>query len=311
MTTFSPSADAPPEREPVRDELAPLRPARLVLDTSGHVGAALAAARESLDLDIDDIALVTRVRAPHLAAIEAFELDRLPARPFAVGYVRAYAQALGLDADMVVARFRAEAPRPNTSLRAPVGGDYMTRGRFGALALVVLALVAGVIGWNLLVHAKNHAHQAARTLSAPRPPAAPRLGPPMTASLGAPLPAPPEATTPSAYRTPGLAPPTPAAEAMPVGSPFKAQGMTWGAAPRNSRLVLQARGPTTLVVRAGGGGVVFARQLHAGDAWGATSNEGLTVEAGNPGAVEVFVGGLSQGPMPTSQSSIGRLVQPR
>jgi len=73
------------------DNLAPLRPARVVLAASGHVGAALRAARVGLDLDVEDIALVTRVRGSYLTALEDFNLDSLPARPFAVGYVRAYA----------------------------------------------------------------------------------------------------------------------------------------------------------------------------------------------------------------------------
>ena len=85
------------------------------------MSARACAPRESLDLAIEDIAQATRVRAAHVAALEAFDLDKLPARPFAIGYVRAYALALGLDADAVVARFRAEAPDLDTGLRAPRG----------------------------------------------------------------------------------------------------------------------------------------------------------------------------------------------
>ena len=74
------------------------------------LGEALRAARESLGLEIEDIAQATRVRGAYIAALEAFELDALPSRPFAIGYLRAYARALGLEPDAVVARFMTEAP---------------------------------------------------------------------------------------------------------------------------------------------------------------------------------------------------------
>jgi len=73
--------------------------ARIVLDTSVDVGAALRAARQSLGLALGDISETTRVRERHLAAIEAGLIDQLPSRPFSIGYVRAYATALGADAD--------------------------------------------------------------------------------------------------------------------------------------------------------------------------------------------------------------------
>src|SRR5436309_2216445 len=106
------------------DHLAALRPVKIVLSQSGHVGEALAAARRSLGLAEDDISQVTRVRAAYLAAIEAFDFNSLPARPFVIGYVRAYAQSLGLDAEAVVARFHAEAPKVDGRLRPPGGVRY-------------------------------------------------------------------------------------------------------------------------------------------------------------------------------------------
>src|SRR5271165_2672072 len=90
------------------DQIAALRPVRVVLDERGHVGAALRAARERLGLAEDDIAQFTRVRSAYITAIEAFDFDALPARPFVVGYVRAYAVAMGLEPEAVVARFHAE-----------------------------------------------------------------------------------------------------------------------------------------------------------------------------------------------------------
>ena len=327
MSKVSPSADARSEPSPDHDDLAPLRPAKLVLAEAGTVGEALRAARESLGLAVEDIALVTRVRAPYIAHLEAFELDRLPARPFAIGYVRAYAQALGLDAEAVVARFRAEAPGEDDALREPMSARYEVRRSFGGLAIAVAVVVAGLVGWNLIQHAKTPSGRSRAVAEAPRRAATTPLDP-GPAKLGAPPPAPPEATTPPAYETPGLAaavaakalsatghapataPPglSPAIDPGPIGVPFAPQGVVYGAPGGGAGVILQARSATTLVVRASNGQVIFARQLSAGEAWRAPNIPGLTVEAGNPSAMEFYIQGLSQGRLTDPNTVLSRLA---
>jgi len=325
LSKESPSADARSERLLAHDDLAPLRPAKLVLAESGSVGEALRAARESLGLAVEDIALVTRVRAAYIADLETFDLDRLPARPFAIGYVRAYAQALGLDAEAVVARFRAEAPEEDDALREPVSARYQRHRRFGGVAVGIGVIVAGFVGWNLFQHAKTQSGPSHAVAAAPRSAtmAPPDPGP---AHLGAPPPAPPEATTPPAYETPGLAAAVAAKEAAasgrppvavaaspavvdtgPVGVPFAPQGAVYGAPRGGQGVILQARGATTVVVRATDGQVYFARQLSAGEAWRAPDLPGLTVEVGNPSAIEVYAQGLSKGPLTDTKTALSTL----
>ncbi|MBA3810680.1 MAG: helix-turn-helix domain-containing protein, partial [Caulobacteraceae bacterium] len=153
---------------PLGATLASLRPVKVVLPDDGDVGAALRGARETLGLEVEDIALVTRVRAADLAAIEAFDLGALPSRPFAVGYVRAYARALGLDAEAVVARFKAEAPPPDGDLRAPAGLGYYTPRRWRWLAILALVVVAAVVAWNLSRRARIAPPRPHATLAVPR-----------------------------------------------------------------------------------------------------------------------------------------------
>ena len=95
------------------------------------IGAALSAARETLGLPLDEIAETTRVRAATWPRSRRGQIDQLPSRPFTVGYVRAYAKALGLDADAAAARFSTEGPSPTTTLRTPVGVRHERRGRSG------------------------------------------------------------------------------------------------------------------------------------------------------------------------------------
>jgi hypothetical protein len=286
------------------DGLAPLRPVVVRLAQDGDIGAALRAARESLDLAVEDIAQATRVRPAHIASLEAFDLAALPARPFVIGYVRAYARALGLETEAVVARFRQEAPDVDDRLRAPSGLSGTGR-RFGALALSVVLLIAAVVGWNIVRHAAVAPHHEARPAvrAAPNRPAA---GPTV---LGAPLPAPPEATAPPTYETPGLAAsPAPGPAPDPTGAPFVAGGAVYGAPAAGAHLILQASKPTSLVVR-GEGGILFARQLAAGEAWRAPMTAGLVADVGNPASVQVFVDGLSRGDLSQPRTPLDSLLE--
>jgi len=297
---------------PANDHLAPLRPTKVILAQGGNVGAALREARETLGLATEDVAQATRVRAAHISALEAFDLDALPSRPFAVGFVRAYARALGLEPEAVVTRFRAEAPQTDDQLRAPAGLHLQSPRRFGGIAILVVVLLAAVVTWNLVRHARVAPNLA--KVVAVRTPAsrAPAIVEP--AHLGAPLPAPAEAASPPAYETPGLAPAGQGAAGalapdQAIGKPFVPAGTVFGAAGPASGLILQARTPTSLIVRGQEGAVYFARQLASGEAWRAPAMTGLTADVGNPAAVEVFWAGVSRGTLTDPQTPLAKLGQ--
>jgi hypothetical protein len=303
------------------DKIAALRPVRIVLDTAGNVGAALRAARERLGLAEDDIAQFTRVRPAYITAIEAFDFDALPSRPFVVGYVRAYAHALGLEPEAVVARFHAEAPKVDGKLRPPGGVRYDSFASMRRLLIVGAVVVAAVTVWNLARRSELRAaeHTNAAVVGPAR--GAPASGP---AQIGAPLPTPPEATTPPVYQTPGLATVDPTAasapspskagpageftDGVPSAARFAPGGAVYGAPAAATDVVLQARKSTSLVVRGAGGAVYFARLLLAGEAWRAPAVAGLTADVAEPSSVEVFVGGASLGRLTQTQTPLARLA---
>ncbi len=294
------------------DYLAPLRPTRVVLDPAGHVGQALRAARESLSLEVDDIASATRVRASHLSALEAFELDALPARPFAIGYVRAYALALGLDGDTVVARFRREAPKADATLRAP-GGVVAGPRQWGWVIPPAVLIVVALVGWNLLRHFGEAPSKPITAISGARAQVKDRTGP-MT--LGPPLPQPVETGAPPVYHTPGLSLSSDSDAApsdVAVGAAFVPAGAIYGAPKSSSApstaIVLQAKRATSLIVRAAES-VTFARELAPGEAWRAPAGDGLTVDVGSPSAVEVYVGGVARGVLVNPQTLVSKLSLP-
>ena len=293
------------------DQIAALRPVKIVLDTTGHVGAALRLAREGLGLAEDDIAQFTRVRAAYIAAIEDFDFEALPARPFVVGYVRAYAQALGLESEAVVARFHREAPKVDAKLRPPGGVSHDAFRSIRWLLIVGAVVAAAVVVWNVARRAELRAAAPAMSPLRAITRAVPAAGP---SQIGAPLPTPPEATTPPDYQTPGLASPpvegAGAEEARTAGARFVAAGQVYGAPASGGGVILQARRSTSLIVRGPGGGVRFARVLAPGESWRAGDPAGLTVEADDPRAVDVYVGGLAKGVMPQAQVPLNNLIQP-
>src|SRR6516225_4829867 len=68
-------------------------------------GARLKQARESKGVSLDQIATETRISTRFLAAIENEEFHLLPGGIFNRGFVRAFAEKVGLDADQAVADY--------------------------------------------------------------------------------------------------------------------------------------------------------------------------------------------------------------
>ena len=311
---MTPGFDLPPGRE------ADVVRADDPQQTAESLGAALRARREARGLDLEQVSLATRVRPQYLAAIEAMRLDELPSRPFAIGYVRAYASALGLDPEQAALRYKLEAPERDQTLAAPVGVEREGDPTFRPVVLFGVVVISAIVIWNIAQHVINSGPSAhgtpplatARIVASSKPPSGP-------VSLGAPLPAPTESTTPEPYVTPGLAasaadgssatPLAPMATAAgPVGTPFEAHGPLYGAPAASALVILRADKPTSVVVRGGDGSVYFARQLETGEAYGAPNLPGLTVEVSNPATISVFVARALKGPLPAATVLLSSLA---
>jgi len=79
------------------------------------IGVELRDARLARGVTIEDAQRSTRIARRYLEALEQEDFDALPAPVFARGFLRSYAQYLGLDPNELVARFPGE-PRPPQSL---------------------------------------------------------------------------------------------------------------------------------------------------------------------------------------------------
>ncbi|NOX93822.1 MAG: TonB family protein [Alphaproteobacteria bacterium] len=74
-----------------------------------HAGAHLHAVRNASGLTLLEAASRTHIKIAHLEAIEEMSISDLPPRPYAIGFVKTYAEFLDLDAAILVSRFKEEA----------------------------------------------------------------------------------------------------------------------------------------------------------------------------------------------------------
>ena len=114
-----------------------------------RVGADLRAARERVGWTLPAVSAHLRIRLPFLEAIEEGRIGDLPGNAYAVGFVRTYAQMLGLDPDEIGRRFRTEADGVNRRTELQFPAPVPERGvPAGALILVGVVLAIGAyIGW--------------------------------------------------------------------------------------------------------------------------------------------------------------------
>lgn len=84
------------------------------------VGRKLAAARKARGLTYEDVFKGAKIKIAHLEAIESGDRAALPATPFTAGFVKAYAQILGLDPDEYSRAYRAEAGAAAERANAPI-----------------------------------------------------------------------------------------------------------------------------------------------------------------------------------------------
>jgi hypothetical protein len=78
-----------------------------------EIGAMLREARMRAHIDISEIEAETKIRAKYLRALENEEWDLLPGPTFVKSFLRTYAEALGLDAKLIVEEFKLRHERPS------------------------------------------------------------------------------------------------------------------------------------------------------------------------------------------------------
>lgn len=285
------------------------------------VGQDLRAARLRRGDDLATVSRVLKIRKDHLEALEEDRFEALPGRTYAVGFVRSYADYLGLDPTQCVERFKGEiagrsdaqptvGPPPDLdSVRLPQG--------WVVIGLVVLVMI---------VYGAYHLARSADTLlRQPVNPVPARMAPPPMIAAQPLKPVPPARTavaqppsTPAGAASPNIAAPggrnapqapggsAPQAAANPQSPAAASPAATANVAPlptgriygeqnRNPRVVLRASAPTRVLVQGTDGTVYLNRMLEPGDSFDVPNRVGLTLTTPNGGAIAVELDGQLMG----------------
>ncbi len=271
---------------------------------AARVGEDLREARLTLGASVEDIAERLRINRRYIHALEEGRVRDLPGPAYAVGFVRSYAAALGLDADEAVRRFRDvtgnAAPRPGELVfPEPVPSRGMPA---GALVVVGVVLAVGAyVAWY------NWSGSDGRVVDAV-PPVPPRLEQaaqngerirepapvtPASPSGTAARAAPGGAAAPAQAATANVTAPAPATPPAPIAPVVAAE----------LRVSLRARGESWVQVRdTRANQVLFDRVMRNGDTYDVPSREGLVLTTGKAENLDILVNGE---PSPALAGAVG------
>jgi len=122
-----------------------------------EIGASLREARTRQGLDFPELEVRTKVRAKYLRLLEEEQFDQLPAHTYIKGFLRTYADTLGLDGQLYVDEYNSRfvAGDEETHVRATRGGAPYARprsrrrerreSRVVAVALTAIVLVTALV----------------------------------------------------------------------------------------------------------------------------------------------------------------------
>ncbi len=114
------------------------------------IGQVLKHEREERRLSLEEVSSTTRIPRKALESLEEDRFEDLPSGVFVRGFIKAYASAVDIDAQDVLAQF--DEQNPKTSPPAPLATVHSRR-RYGAilLAIATAALFAIIVATFALV----------------------------------------------------------------------------------------------------------------------------------------------------------------
>ena len=232
----------------------------------GTVGQELRGARISRGEDLQTVSRILKIRKDHIEALENDDLGALPGRTYAVGFIRAYADHLGLNPVATVERFKTEiAGREEPSRTAGFKDDEEKSSGFGAWLIIAL-IVVGAVGYGLYYLLASPASQQSAGPIAPPPQ--------MSAEDNSPT---GSATRPVKTNTaPG---PLATASGQPLGNSSSA------------RIQLRITAPTRVLVQDEGGAAYINKIMQPGEVYKVPVGLKLFLTAEHGNAVQIELDG--------------------
>jgi cytoskeletal protein RodZ len=222
----------------------------------------LRAIREEKSISIEEIAHQTCIRLLFLQALEAYNFELLPEPIFIQGFIRRYAEALGLDGNFIASQFTINiiSPEPHTK------SEQKQFKPFYIPLYIPYILLLSTASFGLFYILNSHA-KSKLTVSQSRPVVSPAISQPVVSSSPSSLPQ--SNTTPKvkAISQPIISPTTSVEKVVVT---LELQGESW--------LQIKADGKTE-----------FQGTLNKGQKKSWTAQKTLTVRSGNAGAVLISV----------------------
>lgn len=248
----------------------------LPLTPDMSVGAQLIRARTTRDEHIGTIADYLRIKPEYLYAFEQGQHNQLPALTYALGFLRSYADYLGLDGNALRDAFRQEMMgrlTPQLSMPQP-----LPEAKVPPVAIMVGALIFAlciVIGWSMASHND-------RAQLTPLQPPVVQAPLPIT-----PVPQPLVITAPTQEPT---APAPPIIQSMPLPLPGQIE-QHFGQLEKPTRLVIRAESEVWLAITDHQDKPIFSQMMGAGDTYHAPDEAGLKLTVSNADAVQLSADG--------------------
>jgi cytoskeletal protein RodZ len=245
------------------------------------LGETLRQARLDKGVSLSDAARDTRIRRAYLEALEAEDVAQLPAPVYTRGFLRTYADYLGLNSQAMVDLYQPQARRePSPTLRAAVPRVAIPRQIPLRPVLYALGAIAFAVGlffaWNWYQDVQASLREGDASLRAVRAGTPTPLGPRV------PTPFPIAVASPSPTATATAEPPTPTPTSTPVVDGILVEFRT------NARVYVEA---------AVDGQQVLAETLPAGaQRQLPLGREAVIMRASIGSAVDVTVNGTPQAP---------------
>lgn len=121
------------------------------------IGRYLRHARETRAMSVEEVSRATRIPVSAIERIEADHFDDLPGEVFVRGFLRAYARAVSIPVEEVLARYTASrrvavvTPLP---LASPMRGSQSRR--FGVAFAFVLLLILFTLALSIVMRPRRH-----------------------------------------------------------------------------------------------------------------------------------------------------------
>lgn len=261
-------------------------------EVQGSVGDALRATRMRLGEELRTVAAVLRIRPEHLEALEDGAVDKLPGRTYALGFLRSYADYLGLDAGEAVARFKEETkpeePEETTSELVFPDAQDEVRIPQGSILIVGGLLLLGIWGGYYL-------SQSAHRLLSEGETQATQTSEPASAEMQASTTASPEAIASEKATAVADQPAQPEAPA-PAASISDGSPRVFGTDDPAARVTLKAtRGVWVRVDDTAAGAMLNTLDLRAGDTYRVPNRAELILSTRDAGGIEIWLDGQSLG----------------